>query len=540
MYNRGQNASRPSLPGQSTSTSTTSLYQPEYQAPPSAFPVHMNLEQNATVASATGLSKTPSPLSTATSPAVVAEDAEPLEADDMGLQMRTRQPTTSATNSASAFTASVAGAENRRNQPSPLADSTQAKPTTPTEVIPEKVVLVKKSKKELAKEAKEAKERRKAEEKQKAIEASRAKAEAAREKKKREDADNAMKEAEKTAAKLKLKKEKEQAKSDKKFGNKNKLAPSTLAMPATPLKGRTKDLSAVATPISFPATPATPAEPVRLLDMASSSGQSFNMPAKPLPLSTQAILGSKEQQDRLQTASNAMQTPQRQVSTSVAAQSPAISSVKSKRSLFGTLRKKFSSSPAPASSSRAQSVDRGGQSTPLSAHSGATSLLSVPPREIVDDTPSPSAARQPSAAVPEATSAVSRDPFDMSGQAPSSTDKALIPAADAGIPNPSNTAPNVASGSPSGAVENASDPLAQSMSSSEQTEDTPPRASDASDETAMKDDLAAMTTKTREGGLNVDLHVKYIQELDTVSNFPHLSTLHTLIKPPLIHLPENR
>lgn len=517
MYNRGHDASRPSLQGQSTSTSTTSLYQPEYQAPPSAFPVNMSAEQNSMTGTGAALSKTSSPLSNATGPAAVAEGEEPLEADDMGLQMRTRQPGAPSTNAA--LTASVAGVEKRRNQPSPLADSTPTKASVAAEVATP--IPVKKSKKELAKEAKEAKEKRKAEEKQKAVEASRAKAEAAREKKKREDAEKAKRETEKKAAKLKAKLEKEQAKSNKKLASNGKPAPPALAMPATPLKGRTKDLSA-ATPTSFPATPATPAEPARLLDVAPSSEQSLNTPTKPLPLSKQAILGAKEQQDRLTTASNATQTPRREASTSVPAQSPAVSSVKSKRSLFGTLRKKFSSGPSPASS-RAQSAGREGQSTPVLAPSGPASLLSTPPKETVEDTASASIPRQPPAAVPEDTSAVLGESTQEPSHTPPSTDNQTVNALVAEpVATPSHMTTAVTNGSTLSTVENAVDPLANSISSSEQTEDTAPGTSSTSNESAeTKGDVVIRANNAREGELNVDLHVKYIQELDTVRNFPY-------------------
>ena len=461
------------------------------------------------------MSKTPSPLSTATSPAVVPESGETPEADDVGLQMRTRQPTASANSRTLTSTAPPAdNGEIASNQLSPLADMTPTKPTALA--IPEKTTPVKKSKKELAKEAKEAKERRKAEEKQKAIEASRAKADAAREKKKREDAEKAKKEAEKKTAKLKSKQEKELVKSNKKLTSKSKPVPSTLAMPATPLKGRTKDLSA-ATPTSFPATPATPAEPVRLLDMASSSGQSLNTSAKPLPLSTQAILGSKEQQDRLQSASNGLQTPQRGVPSSTTPQSPAISSVKSKRSLFGTLRKKFGSSPASTSSPRAQSVVRDGRATPLPTNSGSASVLSIPPTKTIDQSPSSSMASPSADAIAENPEGASRDPIGVSDPASSTNDASTAPALSAGTTAQMDRSAAEMGNSLHPAVNAASDPLAESISSSGQSDSLLSTGNAASNgSAALTDDAATMISKAKAGGLNVDLHVRYIQDLDTV------------------------
>lgn len=475
----------------------------------------MSAEQNAISTPGAGLSKTPSPLSTATSPAVVVESGETLEADDAGLQMRTRQPTNSANNRA--LTSTVPPADNGEmasNQLSPLADMTPTKPTALA--IPEKTTPVKKSKKELAKEAKEAKQRRKAEEKQKAIEASRVKADAAREKKKREDAEKAKKEAEKKAAKLKSKQEKELAKSKKKLVSQTKPAPSTLTMPATPLKGRTKDLSA-ATPTSFPATPATPAEPVRLLDMASSSGQSLNPSVKPLPLSTQAILGSKEQQDRLQTASNGMQTPQRGVPSSTTPQSPAISSVKSKRSLFGTLRKKFGSSPAPISSSKAHSMHRDGRATPLPTNSGSDSVLSIPPTKTIDHPPSSSTASPSADLIAKNPEGVSGDPTGVVGPATSTNDAPTVPVLSAGVTAQMDGSAAEMGNSVLPAVNAASDPLAESVSSSGQSDSLLSRGNPASNgSAALTDDAATMISKAKAGGLHVDLHVKYIQDLDTV------------------------
>ncbi|GHJ87188.1 hypothetical protein NliqN6_3590 [Naganishia liquefaciens] len=518
MYHRGHNASRPSLPGQSTSTSTTSLYQPEYQAPPSAFPAHMSAEQKATVIPGAGLSKTPSPLSTATNPAVEAESGETPELDDIGLQMRTRQSSAVTPNRASTPMTSSVGRGKQGNQPSTPVDTTPTKPTAPAIVAaPETATPVKKSKKEVAREAKEAKDRRKAEEKQKAIEASRAKAEAAREKKKREDAERAKKEAEKKAAKLRAKQEKELAKSNKKLASKGKPAPSALVMPATPLKGRTKDLSA-ATPTSLPTTPATPAEPVRLLDMVSSSGQTLDVRDKPLPLSTQAILASvsKEQHDRSQTIPNGMQTPQRKVPPSATAQSPAISSVKSKRSLFGTLRKKFGSSPAPVASSRGNNVNRDRQATSVPGNSGIAPMLSIPSTKAVDQNSSTSGAVSSADAVVETPEGATTDPINvdispqsLSGELTSSalaTDSTMRLAATAPLTGES-TQPGVHA---------TSDHLAASMSSAGQSDSMLSKGFATETETAANpDDAATMISKAKQGGLNVDLHVKYIQDLDT-------------------------
>jgi hypothetical protein len=132
-----------------------------------------------------------------------------------------------------------------------------------------------------------------------------------------------------------------------------------------------------------------------------------------------------------------------------------------------------------------------------------------------------SIAQQSPAIVPGATSAVLGESLQEESHPPSSTDKQTDATFDAGteaIPSQLTTA--VINGSMLSTAENASDPLANSISSSEQTEDTAPGASSASNESAeTKGDVAVRANNVREGELNVDLHVKYIQELDTVRIF---------------------
>lgn len=481
----------------------------------------MSTDLNVTPGPATGLSKTPSPLSNATSSAAERTKGDTIDTEDMGLQMRTRQQTP-ATAAPSVTATSLTAAGVNATQVSAPAESTPSQPTpSPNPVMPKGAAAVKKSKKELAKEAKEAKDRQKAEEKQKAIDAARKKADDAREKMKREQQEKAQKEADKKAAKAQAKKEKEQAKQNRKSAGKSKPTPAALVMPATPLKGRTKDLIA-ATPTTLPGTPATPAEPVRLLDTASLAGQSAL--AKPSPLSAQPLSSTDQKSEAPKNTPNISQTPRREgVSASnPSAQSPAISSVKSKRSFFGTLRRKFSSSPSPAASTRSVANGREGRSTPVPGPSGAASLLSVRQPETISETP---------------PTLLALDKTNESSEtlSPALQTQADGPPASAGVPNAEETLEGNEMDTPSVKLATATE-LPAVTGSSDIPIDSATESVNASDVPVHKDDLkkpysngtlanqteetiARMIDKAREGGLDVDLHVKYIQELDTVS-FP--------------------
>jgi geranylgeranyl transferase type-2 subunit beta len=438
----------------------------------------------------------------------------------MGLQMRTRQQSP-ATAPPSAIATSVSAAGVNAAQLSTPAHSTPSEPTlSENPGTPKGPAAMKKSKKELAKEAKEAKERQKAEEKQNAIDAARKKAEDAREKMKREQQQKAQKEADKKAAKAQAKKEKEQAKLNKKSAGKSKPTPAALVMPATPLKGHTKDLSA-ATPTTLPGTPATPAEPVRLLDTASLAGQSTI--AKPSPLSAQPMSDTDQNNETPKNTPNVSQTPRREgvLTSNPSAQSPAISSVKSKRSFFGTLRRKFSSSPSPAASTRSMANGREGRSTPASGPSGAASLLSVRKPETISETPSTfvaqdkthqssetsSPAPQTQADAPPASAGVGIAEETVEGKERNTHSVTLATAAE--LPT-ANGGPDIPIDSTKEPVDASHDPVQEDGPEKPYLNGT---LANQTEET-----LARMIDKAREGGLDVDLHVKYIQELDTVSS----------------------
>ncbi|KAJ9095355.1 hypothetical protein QFC19_007599 [Naganishia cerealis] len=512
MYTRGMNTSRPSLPGKSTSTSTTSLYQSDYMAPPSSFPHNMPTDPSISHVQGAGLTKAPSPLSIHSRP-TSEENPERSNSIDGGLQMRSRsmQTPSAAVSSANAPVSTTAP-----SNPDPSPGLATPVPPPPTDVVskaPSEAQQPKKSKKELAKEAKEAKEKRKAEEKQKAIESARQKAEAAREKKKQEEDEKARKEAEKKAAKVKAQEEKAQAKLNKKSaGATTKPKISTLVMPATPLKGRTKDLSA-ATPKSLPGTPATPAESVKLIDIVPQ--ESVNTPVKPSPLSGHphipAAQGSDASNETTPTAWNA-RTPLRSASNApeqiTPKQFPAIQSVKSKRSLFGTLRRKFGSPSSSASSVRTGSKARD-SSTPGSGPSASASLLSAaqpdqsslyPPRAPITDSSKSSSAR---------TSAFDTSEVVGANSTPLMATPPSIVAAGS-LVDPLTAKPNaepqdreaMVPETQGSNVSTIPQPTENSVGSNAPIQDT-------------KQVMEQMIESAREGGLNVDLHVKYIQELDT-------------------------
>jgi hypothetical protein len=512
MYNRGLNGSRPSLPGQSTSTSTTSLYQPEYQAPPSSYPAHLPTDLSVLPTPAVGLSKTPSPLSNATSSTGEPAAGNAIDSDDVGLQMRSRQQPLAGASLAAAATsalpASSAGEVVNAAQLSIPAGSAGSNPTAASQPAAKPTSAVKKSKKELAKEAKEAKERQKAEEKQKAIDAARKKADDAREKMKREQQARAQKEADKKAAKVKAKQEKEQAKMNKNSAGKSTPTPTALVMPATPLKGRTKDLSA-ATPTTMPGTPVTPAEPVRLLDTASLAAQPANV--KPSPLSAQPLTGSDLNDKTPRNMPQSSQTPRRDGPSALnsSTQSPAVSSVKSKRSFFGTLRRKFSSSPSPVASTRALSNGREGQSTPSSGPSGNASLLSVRQPETISEAP-PAVVAQKSPKSSETSLPVQQASTDILTASPG------VPIAEeeAVEVNEATTTGPALTGDSDKSIESKEAESANVIPVPQDGPEKPDANGMLANET--EETIARMIDKAREGGLNVDLHVKYIQELDTV------------------------
>ncbi|KAJ9122382.1 hypothetical protein QFC22_001804 [Naganishia vaughanmartiniae] len=515
MYAGGMNASRPSLPGQSTSTSTTSLYNPEYAAPPSAYPHHMSTDPSVLPAHGAGLTKTPSPLS---HPTVTtgADDVPLSNSSDVGLQMQSRSARAPSTTTApSANTVSDQTAPNIAAQSSVPAVSGVPTPTDLSSKVPSETQQPKKSKKELAKEAKDVKEKRKAEEKSKAVEAARQKAEAVREKKKREEDEKARKEAEKKAAKIKVKQDKAQSKLHRKSVDVAKSKTSALVMPATPLKGRTKDLSA-ATPISIPGTPATPAEPVHLIDMPPSEQPLSNAPKKSSPLSEEPLTAAKQTPDVLlgptSTAAiaptpvkSAPDTPQQMTPK----QSPALQSVKPKMSLFGTLRRKFGSPSSPASSLRSGSNPRDLASTPRSGPSAPASLLSAAPphqscpdlsKSVHADSSDSSRVENPSSAASEPIEVISVQPNPTASSTTVAERSLLNPAsakADADFQDGNMTATQTM----------ISEPPAKPVADANRDHDT------GSQET--KQVMEQMIARAREGGLNVDLHVKYIQDLDT-------------------------
>jgi hypothetical protein len=516
MYARG-NASRPSLPGQSTSTSTTSLYHPEYAAPPSAYPHHMSTDPSVLPTQGTGLTKTPSPLSHPVGPTSV-DEMPPSNASDVGLQMRSRSaqaPSAAATPSANTLLDQTASSNPVQGH------SSVAAPTELSSNVANEPQQPKRSKKDLAKEAKDAKEKRKAEEKSKAVEAARQKAEAVREKRKREDDAKARKEAEKVAAKLMAKQDKAQAKL-RKSADVAKPKTSALVMPATPLKGRTTDLSA-ATPVSIPGTPVTPAEPVHLIDMAPSESQLANASNKPSPLSEEPLTTAVQEPNVLLDAKPIASIARTPLKSGPDAsrdnnqkQSPALQSVKPKMSLFGTLRRKFGSSSAPAASVRSGSKPRGLATTPESRPSASASA-------------SVRSAAQPDQSSPDLSKSTIPDNIPRVENLTSATSELVTPepvetiftqstSTDSSTSVTAVSPPNLSSAEADAAFQDGNMVTTQTMAS-EPLKDS--AAGDSSDRDEggrqSKRVIDQMIARAREGGLNVDLHVRYIQDLDTVS-----------------------
>ncbi|KAJ9100549.1 hypothetical protein QFC21_003592 [Naganishia friedmannii] len=513
LYARG-NASRPSLPGQSTSTSTTSLYHPEYAAPPSAYPQHMSADPSVVPAHGVGLTKTPSPLSHPAVPTGVQEMLPP-NPSDVDLQMRSRSAQAPSIATPSANTPLDQTAPSGPTESLLPAESGVSAPADVSSAVSSEAQQVKKSKKEIAKGAKDAKEKRKAEEKSKAAEIARQKAEAVRLKKKREDDEKARKEAEKKAAKLKAKQDKVQAKLHGKTVDVAKPKTSALVMPATPLKGRTTDLAA-ATPISIPGTPVTPAKPVYSIEMAPAESQLANASNKPSPLSEEPQVAAVQQTDVLPGTPSAtalartplMSAPDtpRQIAPK---QSPALQSVKPKMSLFGTLRRKFGTPSSPTSSVRTGPKTRDLASTPESGPSAAASLRSA----AQPDQPTPDLTK---AAIPDSSDSSRMENTTSTTAVPietvpvQATTTALSTSTAAGSPlNPSSAKAdaNFYDGNMVTPQTLISEPAANPVTGNNVGRDT--------DNQETKQVMEQMITRAREGGLNVDLHVKYIQDLDT-------------------------
>lgn len=249
-----------------------------------------------------------------------------------------------------------------------LVDSPEATVETPGATTP----MPTKSKKELAKEAKEAKARADREAKEKAATAAKQRAEAEKQKK------------------LQAKLDKERAKQEKK--SKKSTTPSmTMAdqvkgssMPATPLKGKTQAL--VATPSTVPSTPVGAMTPVGgrtpLLDMggsatpeprgASGLGQSI-ITADDLPTSTPGpVTPTPATQSQVAPATPSIPREQaespRPVSTPRTSSTAAPRTLKPKRSFWNTMRQVFTGSPTapkqapaskPAVTTRSPAPDKG-------------------------------------------------------------------------------------------------------------------------------------------------------------------------------------